>query len=64
MTAREVVNRLRREGWAERAGKGSHRVFIKPGHDLVTVPTHRGDLAKGTLRSICQAAGWEWPPKR
>ena len=30
VTAREVMNRLRREGWAERPGKGSHVVFTEP----------------------------------
>lgn len=61
MTAREVIQRLRQEGWAERAGKGSHRVFNKDGR-IVVVPTHRGDLPIGTLRSIFRAAGWGWPP--
>lgn len=64
MTPREVMSRLRHEGWSERAGKGSHVVFIKTGHDNVPVPNHRGDIPPGTLRSICRAAGWEWPPRR
>ena len=64
MTAREVMNRLRREGWAERSGKGSHRKFMKSGSQSVIVPDHRGDLKQGLLRSICRAAGWEWPPER
>jgi predicted RNA binding protein YcfA (HicA-like mRNA interferase family) len=64
MTAREVMNRLRREGWMERPGKGSHLVFIQPGRDNIAVPNDRGDLAVGTLRSIARAAGWEWPPRR
>lgn len=64
MTAREVMNRLRREGWAERQGKGSHAVFSKPGQFNVIVPRHSGDLKPGVLRSIARAAGWEWPPQR
>ena len=64
LTAREVMNRLRREGWTERPGKGSHVVFTRPGHDNVPVPNHRGDIPIGTLRSICRAAGWQWPPHR
>jgi predicted RNA binding protein YcfA (HicA-like mRNA interferase family) len=64
MTPREVMNRLRREGWAERSGKGSHIVFSKPDNDNVSVPNHRGDIPPGTLRSIARAAGWEWPPRR
>jgi predicted RNA binding protein YcfA (HicA-like mRNA interferase family) len=58
------MNRLRREGWGERQGKGSHVVFTKPGRDNIPVPSHGRDLAPGTLRSIVRAAGWEWPPKR
>jgi predicted RNA binding protein YcfA (HicA-like mRNA interferase family) len=64
LTAREVMNRLRREGWTERPGKGSHAVFAKAGYDIVPVPNHRGDIPIGTLQSISRAAGWEWPPHR
>jgi predicted RNA binding protein YcfA (HicA-like mRNA interferase family) len=64
VTAREVMNRLRREGWSERAGKGSHVIFSKPGQRNVSVPRHPGDLKPGVLRSIARAAGWEWPPQR
>ena len=63
MTAREATNRLQREGWTSRPGKGSHTVFRKPGFPIVVVPNHRGDIAPGTLRSICKAAGWEHPPE-
>ena len=52
MTAREVMNRLRREGWAERSGKGSHRIFSKPGHPVIVVAVHARDLKPGLLRSI------------
>ena len=54
---REVVTRLRREGWAERPGKGSHRVFAKNGK-MVTVPTSKKELPLGTYRNIAKAAGW------
>lgn len=64
MTAREVMSRLRREGWVERAGKGSHIVFVKVGRDNIPVLNHRGDIPIGTLRSIARAAGWEWPPQK
>jgi predicted RNA binding protein YcfA (HicA-like mRNA interferase family) len=56
------MNRLRREGWAERPGRGAHTVFVKPERDIILVPSHRGDLETGTLRSIARAAGWDWPP--
>jgi predicted RNA binding protein YcfA (HicA-like mRNA interferase family) len=64
MTAREVMNRLRREGWAERPVAGTHAVFSRADHGNITVPHHPSSLRRGTLRSIVRAAGWEWPPKR
>ena len=63
MTAREAAGRLEREGWSPGSGKGSHTVFRKPGSPIIVVPNHRGDLAPGTLRSICKAAGWDYPHK-
>jgi predicted RNA binding protein YcfA (HicA-like mRNA interferase family) len=63
MTAREVMQRLRREGWSERPGKGSHVIFTKHGQKNITVSSHGGDLPLGTLRSIARDAGWEWPPR-
>jgi predicted RNA binding protein YcfA (HicA-like mRNA interferase family) len=64
VTAREVINRLRREGWAERLGEGSHAIFSKPNSVSIPVPRHGLDLPTGTLRTICRDAGWEWPPER
>jgi predicted RNA binding protein YcfA (HicA-like mRNA interferase family) len=64
VTAREIMQRLRREGWAEREGKDSHAIFTRPGRRNISVPRHRGDLKPGLLRSIARAAGWEWPPRR
>jgi predicted RNA binding protein YcfA (HicA-like mRNA interferase family) len=63
MTAREVIQRLRRQGWTERQGKGSHVIFTKQGHRNITVSSHGGDLPMGTLRAIARDAGWEWPPR-
>jgi predicted RNA binding protein YcfA (HicA-like mRNA interferase family) len=57
------MNRLRREGWIERSGKGSHVVFVKEDRTVV-VSNHRGDISPGTLRSICRGAGWDYPPQR
>jgi predicted RNA binding protein YcfA (HicA-like mRNA interferase family) len=63
MTAREAMNRLRREGWTERPGKGSHVIFKKGGRRVV-VSSHAGDIPTGTLRAICAQADWEYPPQR
>ncbi len=63
MTAKEAMQRLRREGFEERTGKGSHRIFRLNGRKVV-VASHSGDIPTGTLRQICKQAGWEWPPAR
>lgn len=63
LTPREVMNRLRREGWTERSGKGSHMVFTRESR-MVVVSNHKGDIKPGTLRSICRGANWDYPPKR
>lgn len=60
MTVREVLKILRQDGWVEveNRTKGSHiqlRHPTKPGK--VTVPSHGGDVAKGTLNSIMRQAG-------
>jgi predicted RNA binding protein YcfA (HicA-like mRNA interferase family)/predicted RNase H-like HicB family nuclease len=62
MRATEAIRRLRREGWEERPGKGSHLIFRKAGK-LVVIANHPGDIPTGTLREICRQAGWEWPPQ-
>ena len=62
MRATEAIRRLRREGWEERPGKGSHLIFRRAGK-LVVIANHRGDIPTGTLREICRQAGWEWPPR-
>ena len=61
MMAREAMNRLRREGWAEHAGKGSHSVFTKSEHNAVPVPYHGGDMLNGAHLSVARAVGWERP---
>lgn len=61
MTAREVVKRLKAEGWFEVRREGSHRHFAhddRPG--IVTVSIHGSkDIPKGTLGSIFRQAGWK-----
>jgi len=58
MSSREVIQRLRDDGWFEVAQKGSHKQFKhaeKPGR--VTVPHPLRDIPIGTLRSIEKQAG-------
>lgn len=55
---REVIKRLRKEGWTERSGKGSHRVFRRNGV-TISVPTSDKEVANGTFRKIKRDAGWD-----
>jgi len=60
MTAREVLKMLRKDGWFQVSQCGSHIQMKhpkKPGK--VSVPNHKGDIAKGTLHSILSQAGLE-----
>jgi predicted RNA binding protein YcfA (HicA-like mRNA interferase family) len=55
---RQVVRALERAGWEVHRQRGSHLVMEKEGQlHLVTVPMHRRDVPKGTLRGIIEDAG-------
>ncbi|MCD4708461.1 MAG: type II toxin-antitoxin system HicA family toxin [Candidatus Sabulitectum sp.] len=61
MNSRDVIRRLKRDGWVLHHVKGDHHQFKhpkKPGK--VTVPHPKRDFPVGTLRSIYRQAGWEW----
>ncbi len=54
----DVIRALKREGWEIKRRRGSHVVLRRRGHPLlVTVPMHRRDVPKGTLRAIITDAG-------
>ena len=58
MTAKEIIKQLKADGWVEVDTRGSlvqYKHPIKPGK--VTVPSHSGDLPRGTLNSILKQAG-------
>jgi predicted RNA binding protein YcfA (HicA-like mRNA interferase family) len=61
MKVRDVLRRLRADGWVRVKAKGGHRQFkhpTKPGR--VTVSGKPSDtLPPGTLASIFRQAGWE-----
>ncbi len=58
MTAKEVIRRLKNEGWFAKDQKGSHRQFIHPEKKgKITVPVHSGDIPPGTLNAIFKQAG-------
>jgi predicted RNA binding protein YcfA (HicA-like mRNA interferase family) len=61
LKVRDVLKRLRKEGWYIARQSGSHRVFRhaeNPG--IVVVAGHPAkDLPLGTLKHILEQAGWE-----
>ena len=56
---RQLLSRLQKAGWIIIRQKGSH-IQLKhnaKSHQLVTIPYHNKDLAKGTLMSIIKQTG-------
>jgi predicted RNA binding protein YcfA (HicA-like mRNA interferase family) len=61
MTSREIIKKLKRDGWELVSVTGSHHKFKHPVlSGSVTVPHPKHDFPTGTLRSIYKQAGWEW----
>ena len=53
-----MIRALLRLGWEVDRISGSHHVLVKPGHQPITVPVHKGrPLKEGTARSILKWAG-------
>jgi predicted RNA binding protein YcfA (HicA-like mRNA interferase family) len=58
MGSREIIGRLKENGWYEVAQIGSHKQFKHPSRPgRVTVPYPRKDLPIGTVRSIEKQSG-------
>lgn len=58
LSSREIIKRLRADGWQQVGQTGDHLHFkhpVKPGK--VTIPRPRRDMPKGSLRSIERQAG-------
>jgi len=54
----EVIRALQRAGFFMDHTTGSHQFFRHPSRaGIVTVPFHRKDLKRGTLKSILDQAG-------
>ncbi len=56
-SCREIVKRLKAEGFELVSVKGSHHKFRK-GEITVVVPHPKKDLPLGTARSIAWRVGW------
>jgi predicted RNA binding protein YcfA (HicA-like mRNA interferase family) len=61
MKVREILRRLREDGWFLLKTRGSHRQFKHPAKSgKVTVAGREStDLPEDTRKSIFQQAGWE-----
>jgi len=61
MNSKDIIKRLKAEGWVLHHVKGDHHQFKHPERATkVTVPHPKKDLPIGTVRSIYRQAGWEW----
>lgn len=64
MSSREVMAKLKADGWELVQIRGSHHQFKHPTKlGRVTIPHPKRDLPIGTVRSIYRQAGWPWEPK-
>jgi len=55
---REAIRALEKAGWEVHRQKGSHVSMHREGAlNLVVIPLHTRDLAKGTLHGILEDAG-------
>lgn len=60
MTFREMERILYQDGWILKGARGSHHQYIHPNKPgKVTLPMHRGDLDRQTVKSIFKQAGIE-----
>ncbi|MEM7762399.1 MAG: type II toxin-antitoxin system HicA family toxin [Cyanobacteria bacterium P01_A01_bin.40] len=61
MNSREVISRLKQDGWRLLNTRGSHAQYTHPTKsNQVTVPHPRKDLPIGTLKNIFKQAEWDW----
>ena len=59
MNSREIIRKLKADGWVHVRTKGSHYQFRHPDKGgLVTVPHPKKDFPIGTLKAIMKQAGW------
>lgn len=60
MNSREIISRLKREGWELVNVRGSHHQYKHPQNtNKITVPQPKKDLPKGTLKNTYKQAGWD-----
>lgn len=58
MDSKELIKRLKEDGWYEDRVSGSHHIFkhpTKPGH--LSVPHPKKDMGTGLVKKLLKAAG-------
>lgn len=58
MTKNDLEKLLKKSGFEKHAG-GRHDIWTKQGYPPIPVPRHKGDIPKGTLKSILKSAKLE-----
>ncbi|HRF07770.1 MAG TPA: type II toxin-antitoxin system HicA family toxin [Xanthobacteraceae bacterium] len=57
--SRDIIARLRKDGFEHVSVRGSHHKFFHPARHLVVIVPHpRKDIPQGTVRSIYKQADW------
>ncbi len=59
MNSKQIIKRLKKEGFQHSNITGDHWKFKKNGK-IVVVPHPKKDIPVGTLRNIYRHAGWQW----
>lgn len=60
MSSKDIITRLKREGWEFKNQTGSHTKWYNPEtNKTVIVPHPRKDVPTGTLKQIFKQAGWK-----
>ena len=57
LTRREGIWALVQAGFKLEREGGRHSLYGKPGFEIIAVPRHKGDIPRGTLKSIIDATG-------
>ena len=58
MTGKELLSRLKKDGWELDRTQGSHHIMRKDGYKIVSIPIHAGkDLPTGTLNKLLKDTG-------
>ena len=58
--SRDIIKRLRQDGYEIAGVRGSHHKFYNPQSRLIVIVPHpRKDIPPGTVRLIYNQTGWE-----